>query len=279
MDLKYQYFGNGWSEVSPAPLVILHGMFGMGENWQGIAQELSKNRSVWTIDLPGHGQSYRENEQKISYHYTDLAKAVSVCLEGIKNQSALSQDQKFIICGHSMGAKIGMALALLQPKLVKGLVAVDSGPIDYRNRGYNQDVLKMLAEMQLAGYQDRMAASQAMSRWVPDPALQGFLLKGLKKNQDGYLQWRFDAAGLLRAAADIADWPFEQANFQPFQGPALFLAGALSDYVSLPDDEKIIHAYFPNATIEQIPQARHWVHVDNRVVFLMHLSEFLLTIG
>jgi pimeloyl-ACP methyl ester carboxylesterase len=37
------------------------------------------------------------------------------------------------ICGHSMGGKVAMALALKRPHLVRRLVIVDIAPVDYRD--------------------------------------------------------------------------------------------------------------------------------------------------
>ena len=46
-----------------------------------------------------------------------------------------------------------------------------------------------------------------------------------------------------------------------FDGPALFLSGADSNYVTR-DHRDRIKALFPNATFAKIPGAGHWLHAE-----------------
>ena len=59
-----------------------------------------------------------------------------------------------------------------------------------------------------------------------------------------------------------------------YEGPALFIAGAESDYLqpaSLPG----IRALFPSAALERIDDAGHWVHADQPEALLRGLNEWL----
>ena len=38
-------------------MVFLHGLFGQGKNWTGIAKQLSERHRVLLLDLPHHGRS------------------------------------------------------------------------------------------------------------------------------------------------------------------------------------------------------------------------------
>ncbi|MDD3011947.1 MAG: alpha/beta fold hydrolase, partial [Bacteroidales bacterium] len=55
MDLKYRKYGSG-----PA-IVLLHGLFGLGDNWVTIARGLEKNHTVYAPDLRNHGFSPYDN--------------------------------------------------------------------------------------------------------------------------------------------------------------------------------------------------------------------------
>ncbi len=46
-----------------------------------------------------------------------------------------------------------------------------------------------------------------------------------------------------------------------FDGPTLFLAGALSDYVR-PEHRPRIKALFPNAKQAKLPDTGHWLHAE-----------------
>ena len=39
------------------PLIIIHGLYGSGDNWVNIARELSGSFEVYVIDQRNHGQS------------------------------------------------------------------------------------------------------------------------------------------------------------------------------------------------------------------------------
>ena len=51
MKLAFADYGEG------PPLIILHGLFGSGRNWTGIAKKLAANWRVSTVDLRNHGAS------------------------------------------------------------------------------------------------------------------------------------------------------------------------------------------------------------------------------
>ena len=71
---------------------------------------------------------------------------------------------------------------------------------------------------------------------------------------------------------DIVGWP--EAGPARFDGPTLFLAGERSPYV-LPEHQGEIRRLFPNARLEAVPGAGHWVHVEQPDAFLRQLAAFL----
>lgn len=94
-ELNYTRSGSG-----PA-LVLVHGFPQSSEVWAEFAKELSKNFTVVTPDLPGHGKSGMP--QNIS-SMGDYAEAV----HSIVSHSGL---KKFTLIGHSMGGYIALAYA------------------------------------------------------------------------------------------------------------------------------------------------------------------------
>ena len=59
-----------------------------------------------------------------------------------------------------------------------------------------------------------------------------------------------------------------------FTGPALFLAGAQSDYVDKAGEAEIVRL-FPQARIERIRGAGHWLHADQPVATAEAVAAFL----
>ena len=51
MKLNYKSFGEG------EPLIIMHGLMGMLDNWQAPGKELAEHFNVFIVDLRNHGHS------------------------------------------------------------------------------------------------------------------------------------------------------------------------------------------------------------------------------
>ena len=62
--LNFKTFGSG------DPIIIMHGLFGMLDNWQTIAKNLSEEYMVYVIDLRDHGKS----EHTTDFNYPLLAR-------------------------------------------------------------------------------------------------------------------------------------------------------------------------------------------------------------
>jgi pimeloyl-ACP methyl ester carboxylesterase len=98
-------------------LLLIHGAGGNGEIWEGQAVFFKGKRSVFRLDLPGHGGSDPRGEDRISSY----AEWVRLCSE------KLFAKRPFVLVGHSMGGAIVLELALNPPDGLKGLVLVGSG--------------------------------------------------------------------------------------------------------------------------------------------------------
>jgi esterase len=59
-----------------------------------------------------------------------------------------------------------------------------------------------------------------------------------------------------------------------FDGPTLFLSGALSHYVR-PEHRETIRALFPAARFAKIPGAGHWLHAEKPREFEETVRVFL----
>ena len=101
-------------------LLFLHGWRSQKEIWNHVAQrirELENERvSVYTVDLPGFGQSQTPNK------VLGVGDYASVVAEFIKKLEL----KNVIIIGHSFGGRIAIKLAATHPELINKLVLVDS---------------------------------------------------------------------------------------------------------------------------------------------------------
>ncbi len=111
--VKIHYSAQGRGE--PA-LVFVHGWSCDGEVWKNQIPYFSKNHTVVTIDLGGHGQSDPGRDNWTMEMYGQDVKAVVDKL-GLN---------KVILIGHSMGGPVIVAAERLMPEKVVALVGADT---------------------------------------------------------------------------------------------------------------------------------------------------------
>jgi pimeloyl-ACP methyl ester carboxylesterase len=111
-DIWYSLNGGGSAVGSDPPLVLIHGAGGSHLHWGATTRRLS-GRSVYAIDLPGHGRSPGAGSASIA----EYVEAVSSWLRHVGLQRP-------VIVGHSMGGAIALSLALDLPDSLGGLVLV-----------------------------------------------------------------------------------------------------------------------------------------------------------
>ncbi|PIE48953.1 MAG: alpha/beta hydrolase [Flavobacteriales bacterium] len=99
-------------------ILLLHGFLEDYTIWKEIAEKLSKNNRIITIDLLGHGKT-----GNIGYIHTmeNQADMVFTLLKSLKLQ-------KVILIGHSMGGYVSLAFADKYTHSVKGICLLNSTP-------------------------------------------------------------------------------------------------------------------------------------------------------
>lgn len=253
MSLHALHVGHG-----PVSYVFLHGLLGQGKNWATIAKALSPASSL-LVDLPDHGRSPWSDEVS----YEGMAAAVIDLLRG------LDLDVPVTLVGHSMGGKVAMLVALLEPSLVGRLVVVDISPTVRTADEFVRYVDAMLA-LDLGHISTRGDADARLRDAAPDDTVRGFLLQSLQRTHTGWA-WRPNLVGLRRALAGIGGWPEVTGTYD---GPVLWFRGELSSYVT-EDDLPAMRALFPRVRLVTIKNAGHWVHADQPAVLADSLAHWV----
>jgi len=252
MQLHFREYGRG------EPLILLHGLFGDGGNWQGLAAALTDRFRVLVPDLRNHGRSPHSPEMNFPVMAADVAGLLAA--QGVTAAAFL---------GHSLGGKVAMQLALTRPGLVRKLIVADMAPRAYPP--LHLEILAALQALDVGSFTSRTEIEAVLAGAVPSERLRRFLLKNLTRNTGGTFEWRMNVTAL----AD--NYPHLLAAVtgpQPYAGPALFLRGGRSEYVPTAD-EPLILELFPRAQIRTIANAGHWVHTDEPEEFLRLVWEFL----
>lgn len=249
--LNYRELGSGG-----VPVLLIHGLFGAGDNLGSLARRLATTRRVLMLDLRNHGQSPHTSTMT----QAQMAEDVLALLGKLDITRA-------DIVGHSLGGKVAMQLALNHPECVRRLVVVDIAPVDYP-RGHDT-VFAALHAVDLSAVRSRRDAEAMMVPYIEEPMLRQFLLKSLERTDRGY-GWRFNLPALYTNYEALRSAP----QGELFSGPTLFVRGELSDYIA-PQYEPQLRAMFPQARIETVTGTGHWVHGDNPEVFNQLVSGFL----
>jgi pimeloyl-ACP methyl ester carboxylesterase len=182
-------------------------------------------------------------------------------------------DDQWAVIGHSMGGKVAMTLALLQPELVARLCVVDVSPVPSREISEFDTFIRGMRSIDLETLPDRRAADAQLAAYASDPNVRNFLLQNLRRDSpnNGW-RWQMNLELLRDHLDDMAAWP--EFKPEPYRGPVLWLAGANSGYVRR-DYAAAMRALFPRVQLVKIKGAGHWVHSEQPAAFLATIRRFL----
>ena len=222
-------------------LLIVHGLYGSARNWGVIGKRLSDTRQVVAVDMRNHGQS----DWHSTHSYPELADDLAEVLTHLGGA--------WDVLGHSMGGKASMVLSLERPEMVNSLVVADISPVTYTHT--QLPYIHAMKAVDLSSIDKRSDAAERLEGLVDDPQLVSFFLQSLDvKNR----RWILNLDVLEEEMPKIMSFPDLQNSYD---GRALFLSGARSDYVQ-PDHRPEIKRLFPNAKFAKIPGAEHWLHAQ-----------------
>ncbi len=244
------------------PVVLLHGLFGSGNNLGALARALADTHSVYCPDLPNHGRSGWLEDASLA--------TMADCVAHWMLHQGLPRSQ---FVGHSLGGKVAMQLALARPDLVSALVVADIAPVDYPAQ---HDAVFAALEAVAAGQCTlRDAAAALMAPHLQEQQVIQFLLSSLRRDADGVYRWRFNLEGLRRGYGAVRSKPVSSA---PYRGPVLFIKGGESDYIREEHRAHIL-SLFPGAAVKIMPGCGHWLHAQRPGLFNSLVQRFLLARG
>ncbi|WP_258102732.1 alpha/beta fold hydrolase [Marinoscillum sp. MHG1-6] len=252
MKLNFRTLGEG------KPLIILHGLFGSADNWQTLAKGFAGNYQVYLVDQRNHGASPHSNEFNYDLMVQDLKELFDD--ENIGQASIL---------GHSMGGKTAMCFAAQYPELVDRLIVVDIGPKQYPP--HHENIFNAYRSLDLSKITSRKEAEEELSKVIHEVGVRLFILKNLGRNGDNGFEWKINLDGLEANASEVGR-ALDASD--KFDGPTLFIGGANSHYIKDEDSDTIL-SHFPEASIQKIDGAGHWVHADKPKELYEMVSGFL----
>ena len=241
-------------------LIVIHGLFGMSDNWNSLGKQFSKYCRVHLIDLRNHGRSPHTEK----FNYDVMCEDV---LEYMENNDIV----KPIILGHSLGGKVAMKFAFTYPEKIAKLIVVDISPRRY-NTDFFQNLLQTLHKLPLEDFAKRKEIDDVLSETYEDREARLFLLKNLYRNENKEFVWRFNIEVLLEKVSNIQEADFIKGICDV---PTHFIRGGNSNYITI-DDELIIKKHFSDFSIATIDGVGHWLHTENPEEFYNKVMGFCL---
>lgn len=246
---------------SGKPLLILHGFLGMGDNWKTLGAQYAENgMEVHLIDQRNHGKSFHSE----NFDYAYLA-------EDLFNYLRHHRLGQVLLMGHSMGGKTAMQFACDHDEKVEKLVVADIAPKYYPP--HHQQIIAGLNALDFEKMTSRSEAEEALAVHIKDLGTRQFLLKNIFWAEKGKLALRFNLSVLAQKMEEIGE---SISHKSVFGGPTLFLRGDRSEYVTLGDLPEI-KRHFPQAILQTIPNAGHWLHAENPQEFFERTLVFFRT--
>lgn len=248
-----------YGEAKPGtPLLVMHGLFGMSDNWGSFAREFSQERPIHLLDLRNHGQSFHHEEMSLSAMVDDL--------EAYIQHHEL---QEVDILGHSLGGKVAMQYATSKSTNIRKLIIADIAPKAYPP--HHQKIIEALKAVKIGEASNRGEVEDQLRQYLDETGVIQFLLKNVYIKEDRTLDWRFNLKTLTEKYAE-----FITVGVEPgvYDGETLFLSGEKSNYI-VDADYPVIKEMFPNSEIKTVPKAGHWVQAENPKAFNELVAQFL----
>jgi 3-oxoadipate enol-lactonase len=253
IEVNYQTFGQG------PPLLFIHGLGSSGRDWEYQFTPFSDDFQVIIFDVRGHGKS---SKPAGPYSVPLFAKDCAAMLK------VLDVEKPHVV-GVSMGAMIGLQLAVDYPEMVKSLVVVNTGP-DLVVRSTRDLFLlwQRLLIVRLLGV--RKLGEVLSKRLFPNTEqadLRQIFVERWAEN---------DPRAYWDTLKGLVGWSVVD-DLDSIQCPTLVVA-ADQDYTPL-DKKHIFLERIPNVQLAVIEESHHAAPVEKPEEFNLLLHEFLKAIG
>lgn len=241
--------------------LVLHGILGNHKNWRTFGRLLSRQLPGWRfalVDLRNHGAS----------HGAAGPHTLAACADDLEHLAAHLGATVEVVIGHSFGGKVALEVARRAGPGLSTVYVLDASPQKYDVLpGADHEVMQVLTALDAVPQPlpKRGDVVQILAEHGMPETIGRWMTTNLRREGDGFV-WTFD----LRAAQELLADYFATDLWAPLTtsdptAPQVHLVRAgrsdrwppdvLAQLDALPHDAR--------GTVHLLPNAGHWVHVDD----------------
>jgi pimeloyl-ACP methyl ester carboxylesterase len=265
--LHWVEFGHPDKAPRKPPIVLLHGLNDSHLTWRQIAPELARDRSVFVLDLPGHGDSDRPDA---GYELAWYAQIVAGWIEVL----GLEPRERVDIVGHSLGGGIALMLLEVCRPRIRRLVLAAPG-------GLGKEIIFLLRLASIPGVVERfgqpfmaLGTRLSLSRWrnkLPRGHIAELsamnsrrgTARAFARTVRGLMNWGGQRHSFCRHAHEIADLP-----------PIALLWGDLDSVIPIAHGKALARG-IEGVRLTELTGCGHYLHHDDPQSFIKGVRDAL----
>jgi pimeloyl-ACP methyl ester carboxylesterase len=229
-------------------VLILHGWGDSAKGLKELAGRLAKNYQVLALDLPGFGAT---EAPKGVWDLDDYARFVSAV------SSKLGLEQPYAVVGHSNGGALAVRAVSLKELRPEKLVLMAASGVRTNSR-VKRAFIKFIAK-----------TGNIATIWMPEHYRQA-----LRKSLYGVAGSDMLVVPALQETFKKTVRQDVQADAVALDVPTLLIYAANDDAIPLADGKQY-HSLIKGSRLEVIPEAGHFVHLDQPQKVAALIEDFL----
>ena len=246
--LHYQ-FRHETRQADGPPLMLVHGAGGNLMHWPGELRRLP-GRTVYALDLPGHGKSGGAGRAEIGAY-----------ADGVRGFAEALGLVPFVLAGHSMGGAIALEFALRYPARLAGLILVGTGA-----------KLRVAPEILVGIQDDFQGTTELLAQWAHsehvDPNLLRLYTRRLREVDPQTLRADFLACDAFDRRVDVSRISL----------PTLILCGD-ADRMTPVKYSQSLHEQIAGSQLIVVPRAGHMVMLEQPAAVAEAVAYFLTSLA
>jgi len=246
--------------------LLLHGALGSGNNLRSLAVKLSKLRPEYRfclVDLRHHGASQGAAPPN----------TLEACAEDLAALIAQLGHEPELIAGHSFGGKTALMFAKLFPARTRQLWVLDSNP-GAQQPSEDNEVMRVIRAVRATTTPtaDRASVVSELTAQGLSSGTSNWLATNLERQAEGFV-WRFNLDAIEQLMLDyfkVDLWPVLESG--PTDSDFRIVVAERSDRWAPENRARLreLTESRSSAKLHVVPDAGHWLHVDNPA-FLLEL--------